>query len=86
MVQIALEIQNRAPPNPLLPAEARIPSSFHTALDTVSTDPSLAEKYGSLLEGASRGDIFRDRRVVEKATRVVDALAYSSSIVFGRRV
>ena len=44
MVQIALEIQNRAPPNPLLPAEARIPSSFHTALDTVSTDPSLADK------------------------------------------
>ncbi|KAI9453856.1 hypothetical protein BJY52DRAFT_1189313 [Lactarius psammicola] len=34
MVHIALEIQNRAPPDPLLPAAARIPSSFNTALDT----------------------------------------------------
>lgn len=37
MAQIALELQRYAPPDPLLPAAARVPSSFCTALDTVST-------------------------------------------------
>jgi hypothetical protein len=37
MAQLALEIQNNAPRDPLLPAESIIPSSFTTALDTVST-------------------------------------------------
>jgi hypothetical protein len=46
MVHIALEIQNKAPPDPLLRAAARIPSSFNTALDTVSTDASRVDKQG----------------------------------------
>ena len=37
MAQLALEIQNNASQNPLPPAESTIPSSFTTALDTVST-------------------------------------------------
>ncbi|KAK7025055.1 VWFA domain-containing protein [Favolaschia claudopus] len=35
MVQIALEVQTKAPRDPLLPAEAVINSSYSTALDTV---------------------------------------------------
>ncbi|KAH9030798.1 hypothetical protein EDB85DRAFT_1962012 [Lactarius pseudohatsudake] len=46
MVHIALEIQNRAPPDPLLPTAARIPSSFNTALDTVH----LAETFMRIAE------------------------------------
>ncbi|KAI9443795.1 hypothetical protein H4582DRAFT_1807488, partial [Lactarius indigo] len=46
MVYIALVIQNRAPPDPLLPTAARIPSSFHTALDTVH----LAETFLGIAE------------------------------------
>jgi hypothetical protein len=37
MAHLALEIQNNAPQDPLLPAASVIPSSFTTALDTVST-------------------------------------------------
>ena len=37
MAQIALDVQRNAPPDPLFPAAARVPSSFCTALDTVST-------------------------------------------------
>jgi hypothetical protein len=37
MAQLALEIQNNAPHDPLLPATSVITSSFTTALDTVST-------------------------------------------------
>lgn len=77
MVNIALEIQKRAPPDPLLPAAARILSSYHTALDTVSADAFHEGKSGLLLEGASRGNILGDRGVVEKATRLIDALAYT---------
>jgi hypothetical protein len=36
MAQIALEAQYTAPHDPLLPAEAKIPSSYTEALDTVS--------------------------------------------------
>ena len=36
MAQLALEIQNDAPQDPLLPAASVIPSSYTTALDTVS--------------------------------------------------
>lgn len=43
MAQLALEIQNNAPRDPLLPAESTIPSSFTTALDTVSTHVLLAD-------------------------------------------
>jgi hypothetical protein len=35
MAQIALEVQNNAPHDPLLPAVANVPSSFTEALDTV---------------------------------------------------
>ncbi|KAI9443823.1 hypothetical protein H4582DRAFT_1807697 [Lactarius indigo] len=56
MVHIALGIQNRAPPYPLLPAAARIPSSFNTTLDTVhltesfvGTAESLRKPRGSLM-------------------------------------
>jgi len=37
MADIALEIQNNAPRGAVLPAAANVPSSFATALDTVST-------------------------------------------------
>jgi hypothetical protein len=36
MAQIALEVQYTAPHDPLLPAEAKIPSSYTEALDTVN--------------------------------------------------
>jgi len=35
MAQIALDVQNNAPQDPLLPATANIPSSYTEALDTV---------------------------------------------------
>ena len=35
MAQIALDVQNNAPQDPLLPANAHIPSSYTEALDTV---------------------------------------------------
>jgi len=37
MARLALEIQNNAPRDPLVPVGWAIPSSFTTALDTVST-------------------------------------------------
>jgi hypothetical protein len=37
MADLALEVQNNAPRDLLLPAAATVPSSFATALDTVST-------------------------------------------------
>jgi hypothetical protein len=36
MAHIALEVQNNAPQDPLLPATAHIPSNYTEALDTVS--------------------------------------------------
>jgi hypothetical protein len=35
MAQIALDVQQNAPRDPLLPANANIPSSYTEALDTV---------------------------------------------------
>jgi hypothetical protein len=35
MAQIALDVQNNAPQDPLLPATASVPSSYTDALDTV---------------------------------------------------
>ena len=35
MAQIALDVQNSAPQDPLLPAAASVPSSYTEALDTV---------------------------------------------------
>jgi hypothetical protein len=42
MAQLALDMQNNAPRDPLLPDTASVPSSFTTALDTVSTRASHA--------------------------------------------
>jgi hypothetical protein len=35
MAEISLDVQNNAPRDPLLPANANIPSSYTEALDTV---------------------------------------------------
>ena len=35
MAQVALDVQNTAPQDPLLPAAASVPSSYTEALDTV---------------------------------------------------
>ena len=45
MARIALEIQRNAPPDPLIPAAARVLSSFCTALDTVSALAWRANKH-----------------------------------------
>jgi len=42
MAEIALDVQNNAPRDPLLPANANIPSSFTEALDTVRGDHLLS--------------------------------------------
>lgn len=44
MAQLALEIQNNAPQDSLLPADSVIYSSFTTALDTVNTYAILTDK------------------------------------------
>lgn len=44
MAQLALEIQNNAPHDPFIPATSVIPSSFTSALDTVSTFATLADE------------------------------------------
>ncbi|KAH8979281.1 hypothetical protein EDB92DRAFT_1980226 [Lactarius akahatsu] len=57
MAQLALEIQNEAPHDPMFPATARIPSSFTTALDTVR----LAETFLRIAESLrkTRGSLMR---------------------------
>ncbi|KAH9027352.1 hypothetical protein EDB84DRAFT_1500330 [Lactarius hengduanensis] len=57
MAQLALEIQRKAPPDPLFPAAARIPSSFTSALDTVR----LAETFMGIAESLRkmRGSLMR---------------------------
>ena len=42
MTEIALEVQNNAPHDPLLPAAANVPSSYTEALDTVSWPKTLS--------------------------------------------
>ena len=42
MTEIALEVQNNAPHDPLLPAAANVPSSYTEALDTVSWPNTLS--------------------------------------------
>jgi len=56
MAQIALEVQNNAPHDPLLPAAANVPSSFNEALDTVR----LAETFLGIAESLRkpRGFLF----------------------------
>jgi hypothetical protein len=44
MAQLALDVQNNAPHDSLLPADAIITSSFTTALDTVNTCAILTDK------------------------------------------
>ncbi|KAI9443938.1 hypothetical protein H4582DRAFT_1807523, partial [Lactarius indigo] len=57
MAQLALRIQTKAPPDPLFPAAARIPSSFSSALDTVH----LAETFLGIAESLrkTRGSLMR---------------------------
>ncbi|KAH9029425.1 hypothetical protein EDB85DRAFT_1867188 [Lactarius pseudohatsudake] len=56
MAQIALEVQNNAPHDPLLPAGANVPSSYTEALDTVR----LAETFLGIAESLRkpRGFLF----------------------------
>ena len=42
MAQIALDVQNNAPQDPLLPATAHVPSSYTEALDTVRGNRPLS--------------------------------------------
>lgn len=50
MAQIALDIQNRAPRDPLLPATAYVESSYAEALDTVR----LAETFLGLADSLKK--------------------------------
>ncbi|KAI0297435.1 hypothetical protein BC826DRAFT_166673 [Russula brevipes] len=56
MAQIASDVQNRAPQDPLLPATANVPSSYTEALDTVR----LAETFLGIAESLRkpRGSLF----------------------------
>ena len=42
MAQIASDVENNAPQDPLLPATAHIPSSYTEALDTVRGERPLS--------------------------------------------
>ncbi|KAF8260139.1 hypothetical protein EI94DRAFT_1897819 [Lactarius quietus] len=57
MVQVALEVEKKATSDPLFPAATKIPSSFHTALDTVH----LAETFLGIAESLrkTRGALMR---------------------------
>jgi hypothetical protein len=55
MARLAREIQNNAPQDPLLPAAMVIPSSYTTALDTVSTCVVLADEGLQLLASVRYG-------------------------------
>lgn len=77
MAQLALDIQNNAPDDPSFPATARIPSSFTTALDTVSSTRvtnTYLEMSDNNDQGATCGDIPRICRFVEKAKRLTDTV------------
>jgi hypothetical protein len=54
MADIALEVQNNAPQDPLLPATANIPSSYTEALDTVSCTLSTLCQWEILMPGTLR--------------------------------
>jgi hypothetical protein len=76
MAQLALDIQNNAPDDPSFPATARMPSSFTTALDTVSTrvtNTHLEISDNNDL-GATCRDVPRICRFIEKAKRVTDTV------------
>lgn len=79
MAQLALEIQNSAPQDPLLPAASVIPSSYTTALDTVRFCVlGIGDEGPHLIANApldtACGNISGICRVVEEDTRVADAL------------
>jgi hypothetical protein len=68
MAQIALEVQNSAPRDPLLPATAMIDSSFAEALDTVRRSFTMLYILGvNRSIGSTRRDIPRNCGLVEKA-------------------
>ena len=79
MAEIAREVQNNAPRDPLVPVAATIFSSYTQALDTVGVHPSRYRCYmytnrTLIMLGPTRGDVPRYRRVVAKAQRGTDAL------------
>ena len=74
MAQIALDVQNATPQDPLLLAAASVPSSYTEALDTVRDQFILLYPRGiisqgliNFLLGAPCRDLPRARRIVEKA-------------------
>jgi hypothetical protein len=70
MVNLATDIQNRAPQDPMRPA---IPSSYTTALDSVRTFAGILvrlELTGCPFLDSVGGDVPRHRRLAKKAARV----------------
>jgi hypothetical protein len=87
MAQLALEIQGNDPNDPLLPAASTIPSSFSSALDTVSCSPLLLMRIDIQLLislDTAYGDVLRIRGDVEEATRLTDALKSQTNVVLVR--
>lgn len=74
MAQIALEVQNTAPRDPLAPAAATVDSSYAEALDSVSAAQTHLYSIADYQAGSIGRDLPWHRGVVEEASRVVDAL------------
>ena len=79
MVQIAKEVQDRAPRDPLLPTDAIVESSYSIALDSVSQTPfSLAFiMVTTMPKGTARGDFSGHCGVAEEDTRWSNSLRVS---------
>ena len=60
MVQIATEIHDAAPRDPLMPLG--IPCSYSEALDTVRSSDQLVNKHSQRLQGSTCQYVFGDRR------------------------
>lgn len=69
LAQIALEVQNSAPNDPLLPAAAKVDSSYAEALDTVCCNCLRISPLAQVtkFKGSTRGDFPWNCRVIEKA-------------------
>ena len=81
MADIALDVQNNAPRDPLAPATATVLSSYTQALDTVRANISwfLGYMYTNQLSvtlGATRADVPGYCRIATKAERGTDALRW----------
>jgi hypothetical protein len=79
MAQIALDVQNNAPQDPLLPATTHVPSSYTETLDTVRGQrlDFYSRRLMRLQIGAPRRDVLRARRIVEKAAWLPILIALS---------